>query len=377
MKLFKMLIFFIFVNIQYGNCQIGCQVFTSEIDGISLMFEYNKEYILNNKPLKYKRDLHRRDTVDIVDLIGSYAIVVIENDTFAVKCGSLKSNCDSFNEYAYRSNLEEATKKYNIISLGLLPKFEEVIALKNIFIQGVNKKRKNVRVEKDSILTMIGLVENTAYILYENDIYSTSIEWLSNDRIEQIKQDEILAKKKKLEDYISELSKDKLFFKARKYTYVPVTNHPLLYDVFSNLSCGVAIGELLLIGIKDDMAYVFYKDRLCRTDYISLSSPVLDSLCIVKENYENAEKKKIVQKQKINNENRRQRMIEKYGEKAANYIMKGSVYIGMTKDMAIEAWGKPTKVNTTTTAYGVHEQWVYGNSNYLYFDDGKLTSIQN
>ena len=40
-------------------------------------------------------------------------------------------------------------------------------------------------------------------------------------------------------------------------------------------------------------------------------------------------------------------------------------------------WGKPQKVNTTTTKYGDREQWVYGGNNYLYFTNGVLTSISN
>ncbi|NFK73948.1 hypothetical protein FDB07_01070 [Clostridium botulinum] len=52
--------------------------------------------------------------------------------------------------------------------------------------------------------------------------------------------------------------------------------------------------------------------------------------------------------------------------------------IGMTKAevMAFTKYIKPSKTNKTTNAHGISEQRVYGNS-YLYFDDGKLTSIQN
>lgn len=54
------------------------------------------------------------------------------------------------------------------------------------------------------------------------------------------------------------------------------------------------------------------------------------------------------------------------------------VSIGMSKqDVLDSSWGKPDHINTTTTRYGVHEQWVYGGGNYLYFENGKLTSIQN
>lgn len=67
-------------------------------------------------------------------------------------------------------------------------------------------------------------------------------------------------------------------------------------------------------------------------------------------------------------------------EKAAKAkAARPGVRIGMTRDQVINGtnWGKPQKVNRTTTRYGTSEQWVYGDGNYLYFEDGVLTSIQN
>lgn len=52
--------------------------------------------------------------------------------------------------------------------------------------------------------------------------------------------------------------------------------------------------------------------------------------------------------------------------------------VGMTKEEAINSiWGYPNKINKTTTSYGAHEQWVYSKDRYLYFDNGKLTAIQD
>lgn len=53
------------------------------------------------------------------------------------------------------------------------------------------------------------------------------------------------------------------------------------------------------------------------------------------------------------------------------------VRIGMTDEAVLtEGWGRPDKINRTTTATGVSEQWVYGYK-YLYFEDGVLVTIQN
>jgi hypothetical protein len=62
----------------------------------------------------------------------------------------------------------------------------------------------------------------------------------------------------------------------------------------------------------------------------------------------------------------------------------GPARIGMTKDQVIRtSWCAPDKVNTTTSASHTKEQWVYQskdlphlNHGYLYFDNGRLTTIQ-
>jgi len=53
------------------------------------------------------------------------------------------------------------------------------------------------------------------------------------------------------------------------------------------------------------------------------------------------------------------------------------VRLGMTReDVIASSWGRPEHINTTATRYGTREQWVYGIGNYLYFEDGVLTSVQ-
>jgi len=54
------------------------------------------------------------------------------------------------------------------------------------------------------------------------------------------------------------------------------------------------------------------------------------------------------------------------------------VSIGMTKEnVLLSSWGKPKKINKTTTSSGIIEQWIYENGRYLYFEDGILTTIQD
>lgn len=67
--------------------------------------------------------------------------------------------------------------------------------------------------------------------------------------------------------------------------------------------------------------------------------------------------------------------IKKYGTVFGNKVAEGNIKIGMNKNMVRDAWGSPDHINTTRGKYGTHEQWVYG-SRYLYFENGKLTSMQ-
>lgn len=74
---------------------------------------------------------------------------------------------------------------------------------------------------------------------------------------------------------------------------------------------------------------------------------------------------------------RKQECIRLFGNYYGKLIGDRKVQTGMSKNMCEYAWGKPSSINTSTGSYGVHEQWVYGDNSYLYFENGKLTDIQN
>jgi hypothetical protein len=51
--------------------------------------------------------------------------------------------------------------------------------------------------------------------------------------------------------------------------------------------------------------------------------------------------------------------------------------IGMNRyEVILSSWSKPSKINKTTTASGVKEQWVYSGNKYLYLENDILTAIQ-
>ena len=64
-------------------------------------------------------------------------------------------------------------------------------------------------------------------------------------------------------------------------------------------------------------------------------------------------------------------------EETALLLVRGSVKIGMSEENARISWGSPNDINKTITAGNVRDQWIYSGGSYLYFDNGKLTLIQN
>jgi len=74
---------------------------------------------------------------------------------------------------------------------------------------------------------------------------------------------------------------------------------------------------------------------------------------------------------------KRDEAIARQPAEAQEMIRKRQIRIGMTKEQVILAWGRPSDINTTTYAHGSHEQWVYSMKSYVYFEGGRVTTIQN
>ena len=56
---------------------------------------------------------------------------------------------------------------------------------------------------------------------------------------------------------------------------------------------------------------------------------------------------------------------------------KGPAKIGMSALQVMNSrWGQPIRINKTSSAGVTREQWVYEGNNYLYFENGKLRTIQ-
>ena len=52
------------------------------------------------------------------------------------------------------------------------------------------------------------------------------------------------------------------------------------------------------------------------------------------------------------------------------------IELGMNETEVTCSWGRPNDVNTSIYSFGTHKQYVYGGGQYAYFENGKLTAIQ-
>jgi hypothetical protein len=64
-------------------------------------------------------------------------------------------------------------------------------------------------------------------------------------------------------------------------------------------------------------------------------------------------------------------LVGKYGQTDADQIIAGKVWKGMTKDMVLDSWGKPKKIDRYIGKTSVKEEWYY-RSKVLFIRDGKL-----
>lgn len=66
-----------------------------------------------------------------------------------------------------------------------------------------------------------------------------------------------------------------------------------------------------------------------------------------------------------------------FGQEIWDKILLGKVTIGMPAEACELSWGRPAKINRTIFSGSKSEQWIYGKgSNYLYFENGILRSMQ-
>lgn len=69
--------------------------------------------------------------------------------------------------------------------------------------------------------------------------------------------------------------------------------------------------------------------------------------------------------------------LRRWPEKIERAVIERKIMLGMSAEQVTMAWGAPVRTNETIHASGRSEQWVYSTSSYVYFQNGRVTSIQS
>lgn len=185
---------------------------------------------------------------------------------------------------------------------------------------------------------------------------------------------ELNKRKHELRKQISEVNqkKNKLELEKEYLEGIPVTINNMggtlrdMPSIAGNDIAKIPAGETVLIFNWYEKPYfkAAYQEKVGFISYSSLN--------------DNEKVKAIINKNLANENPRLARLTKKYGSYNAQRIIKGEYWIGMTDEMARESVGNPDDINKSTGSWGIHEQWVYSKKDlYLYFENGKLTSIQD
>lgn len=65
------------------------------------------------------------------------------------------------------------------------------------------------------------------------------------------------------------------------------------------------------------------------------------------------------------------------GHKYAQKYKEEHIYVGDSDVKVLEVLGEPERKNRTTTGNTTREQWVYGNGQYIYIENGSVTAFQD
>ncbi len=203
--------------------------------------------------------------------------------------------------------------------------------------------------------------------------YSLNVPKTSYFRPASILEKDILVadevKLKKINDTSSEFEFDfelKAYFKNKNNEIIS----------FGELNLGGNCMKMLCLKLVDLSKY----EELITKYGVRASLPTYEERLAEAEKLEQQqkeEKERRLQQQKAERVKERKKNLKKFGKYYGKLINEGKVIVGMSAKMCRAAWGEPDHINRTVTKYSISEQWVYDSGNYLYFENGKLTAIQN
>lgn len=352
-------------------------------NGAKYCNQCGKQIFIETKQEKLNEEKNEIDNLKVQNLnknsfllFGGVGLIVIGLFfvLYILPCQNLRVKA----EKAYSENKFKDAKMFlNLLNekdqLDIYSKYDNQSDLdKQIYYQEAYEVAKNEIQDEGSIITAMSAIDGIKedYILFNDKL-------MVEKQLEKI----ILERIEKVSSKISDLSDQELKEEIIVLSSVSKVNFPA--DEIKEKADGLKIqlfdtlGELGLEKCKhkkyDEAADIFEifisENQEEHTAYRAYSKIMEKNLAADMEVKKREEKIRVAKEKATK---------EKAAKELAKKKKMEGVNIGMTKeDVLASSWGKPNEINRTINQYGTREQWCYGNGNYLYFDDGILTSIQN
>ncbi len=229
--------------------------------------------------------------------------------------------------------------------------------------------------KKHYIITLIFSISTNLLLCQSIDRLNIKLDSLNSilEKVE-LQISELNQRKTEIRQQIGELNqkKNKLDIEREYVEGFPVTINHMGGTLRDKPSINgieitkIPIGDTVLIFNWYEKPYfkAAYKEKAGYISYSSLNN--------------NTKIEAIIHKKMVDENPELASLAKKYGEYDAKRIIKGEYWIGMSDEMARESLGQPSNINRSTGSWGIHEQWVYSKKDmYLYFENGKLASIQD
>lgn len=216
------------------------------------------------------------------------------------------------------------------------------ICFENSNIVKINSQIDSLKILKDKLLKQISAIENEIQICENNKNVLLQIKFDSTKFYTKVKHSAPLLKKP------SNLSPE--ITKIDNGTILELLD---FNDMFFKVYYANKIGYIWQFYLEQDPSIEHFKTAKQKENDI----------------------KKIKLRETLSAQ-KKEEILKKYGKYWGEIIAENKVKIGMTTEMVIASWGKPTDINRSIGSWGKHEQWIY-NGSYLYFEDGVLTAWQD
>jgi ankyrin repeat protein len=322
---------------------LGVKYFDSELTEMLINYGAQVEYFNNalDTPLLIALKLNKIDIVGVLLKNGADISIEDINKESALQIAIRSKNVDFFNQLALTNkdlvyNILMQEKEMNDKAMyPYIPEYIRVIIKSNDIIDFFTQDGKKILLDKDGVKRYEGEIK-------QGKINGFGIAYNKEDKYNFGEQ---ILYKGNWKDGLWDGSGQSYWIKCKKELIIeanPGITSQRLEEIFNSEKNTVCYDTTYINGYRNGKYTRYYSDgRLNDTGTVTNG---------------------------VNNSN-------KYGD--YNAPIKKSPTIGMSaKEVEESAWGKPSKINKTTTKYGVSEQWVYSGYRYIYLENGVVTSIQ-